>query len=86
MDGISRSRGRDKEIPHGALPMEQLVLSDKLARKSFPVKLQNNNRMFAYAIQNRGGGWGSGCFLATFLVYFLFRKQFLNLTYPPLSH
>ena len=56
VDGISRSRGRDKEIPHGALPMEQLVLSDKWARKSFPVKLQNNNLMFAYAIQNRG--WG----------------------------
>ena len=25
MDGISRSRGWDKEIPHGVLPMEQLV-------------------------------------------------------------
>ena len=33
MDGISRSRGRDKEIPHGVLPMEQLVLSDKWTRK-----------------------------------------------------
>ena len=33
MDGISRSRGWDKEIPHGVLPMEQLVLSDKWARK-----------------------------------------------------
>ena len=33
MDGISRSRGWDKEIPHGVLPMEQLVLGDKLARK-----------------------------------------------------
>ena len=32
MDGISRSRGWDKEIPHGVLPMEQLVLSDKCAR------------------------------------------------------
>ena len=31
MDGISRSRGWDKEIPHGVLPMEQLVLSDKWA-------------------------------------------------------
>ena len=29
MDGISRSRGWDKEIPHGVLPMEQLVLSEK---------------------------------------------------------
>ena len=34
MDGISRSRGWDKEIPHGVSPMEQLVLSDKWARKS----------------------------------------------------
>ena len=35
MDGISRSRGWDKEIPHGVLPMEQLVLGDKWARKCF---------------------------------------------------
>ena len=34
MDGISRSRGWDKEIPHVVLPMEQLVLSDKWARKT----------------------------------------------------
>ena len=33
MDGISWSRGWDKEIPHGVLPMTQLVLSDKWARK-----------------------------------------------------
>ena len=33
MDGISRSRGWDKDIPHGVLPMEKLVLSDKWARK-----------------------------------------------------
>ena len=33
MDGISRSRGWDKEFPHGVLPMEQLVLSDKWVRK-----------------------------------------------------
>ena len=32
MDGISRSRGWDMEIPHDVLPMEQLVLSDKWAR------------------------------------------------------
>ena len=32
MDGISRSRGWDKEIRHGVLPMEQLVLSNKWAR------------------------------------------------------
>ena len=38
MDGISRSRGWDKEIPHGVLPMEQLVLSDKWARN----KISNN--------------------------------------------
>ena len=36
MAGISRSRGWDKEIPHGYLPMEQLVLSDKWARKDNP--------------------------------------------------
>ena len=35
MDGISRSRGWDKEILHGVLPMEQLVLSDKWARKNY---------------------------------------------------
>ena len=35
MDGISRSRGLDKEVPHGILPMEQLVLSDKWARKQY---------------------------------------------------
>ena len=39
MDGISRSRGWDKEIPHGDLPMEQLVLSDKWARKRYPSHL-----------------------------------------------
>ena len=32
MDGISRSRGWDKEIRHGVLPMEQLVLRDKCAK------------------------------------------------------
>ena len=32
MDGISRSRGWDKEILHDVLPMEQLVLGDKWAR------------------------------------------------------
>ena len=36
MDGISRSRGWDKEIPHCVLLMEQLVLSDKWARISDP--------------------------------------------------
>ena len=37
MDGISRSRGWDKEIPHGVLPMEQLVLSGKWARIVYPI-------------------------------------------------
>ena len=36
MDGISRSRGWDKEIPHGDLPMEQLVLGDMWARIFYP--------------------------------------------------
>ena len=35
MDGISRSRGLEREIPHCVLPMEQLVMSDKWARKIF---------------------------------------------------
>ena len=35
MDGINRSRGWDKEIPHCVLPMEQLVLSDKWARNGY---------------------------------------------------
>ena len=39
MDGISRSREWDKEIPHGVLPMEQLVLSDKWGRKTDLLKL-----------------------------------------------
>ena len=39
MDGISRSRGWDKEIPHGVLPMEQLVLSGKWARNINPCLL-----------------------------------------------
>ena len=42
MDGISRSRGWDMEIPHGVLPMEQPVLSDKWARiKLSPSGLRN---------------------------------------------
>ena len=35
MDGIGRSRGWDKEIQHDILPMEQLFLSDKWARKLY---------------------------------------------------
>ena len=37
MDGISRSRGWDKKIPHCVLPMEQLVLSNKWARIFYPI-------------------------------------------------
>ena len=44
MDGISRSRGLDKEIPHGVLPMEQLVLSDNWARKNV-LKLVNTAKI-----------------------------------------
>ena len=36
MHGTSRSRGWDKEIPHGVLPVEQLVLSNKWARNLYP--------------------------------------------------
>ena len=53
MDGISRSRGWDKEIPHGVLLMEQLVLSNKWARNSYPYSnayphlfLTENNKYF----------------------------------------
>ena len=42
MDGISRSRGWDKEIPQGVLPMEQLILSDKWARKLGKDPLENH--------------------------------------------
>ena len=50
MDGIRRSRGWDKEIPHGVLPMEQLVLSDKWARKNNPIfsVLMLRRCVFAY--------------------------------------
>ena len=37
MDGKSRSRGWDKEIPHCVLPIEQLVLSDKWARNKYTI-------------------------------------------------
>ena len=37
MDGISRSRGWDKEIPHSVLPIEQLVLGDMWARILYPI-------------------------------------------------
>ena len=47
MDGISRSRGWDKEIPHCVLRMEQLVLSDKWARKfdTFPIQCRHIGHM-----------------------------------------
>ena len=50
MDGISRSRGWDKEISHDVLPMEQLVLSYKWARK-------HNSETYEYyviSVQNKG--------------------------------
>ena len=46
MDGISRSRGWDKEIPHGVLPMEQLVLSDKWERNIFLSHPNSLNRYY----------------------------------------
>ena len=39
MDGISRSRGWDKEIPHSVLLMEQLVLSHKWARNALSMMI-----------------------------------------------
>ena len=43
MDGISRPRRWDKEIPHGVLPMEQPVLSDKWVRKRYVVPIAKSN-------------------------------------------
>ena len=67
MDGISRSRGWDKDIPHGVLPMEQLVLSDKWARirvsfiywygtrKFYPMtRITHRNKALPAAIHNDG--------------------------------
>ena len=51
MDGISRSRGWDKEIPHGVLPMEQLVLSDKWARKPYS-KFHLGRYIDGYTVEN----------------------------------
>ena len=51
MDGISRSRGWDEEIPHGLLPMEQLVLSDKWARIFYP----SSEGLLTIRIQNVRG-------------------------------
>ena len=48
MDGISRSRGWDKEIPHGILPMEQLVLNDKWARNPHPVYMKKGSINFYF--------------------------------------
>ena len=50
MDGISRSRGWDREIPHGVLPMEQPVLSDKRARKIFPTASLHRDHSISYAL------------------------------------
>ena len=46
MDAISRSRGWDNEIPHSILPLEQLVLSDKWARKFYltPVSARGKDK------------------------------------------
>ena len=49
MDGISRSRGWDKEIPHGVLPMEQLVLGDKWARMYYLCCKNKGDFVFACA-------------------------------------
>ena len=62
MDGISRSRGWDKEIPHGVLPMEQLVLGDKWARipspKVFGVLILEKNILKFFTIYGHGGHFG----------------------------
>ena len=60
MDGISSSRGWDKEIPHGVLPMEQLVLSDKWARKYSIVYVDDVTEVDVYSqeVVDRGGGGG----------------------------
>ena len=50
MDGISRSRGWDKDIPHCVLPMEQLVLSDKWARKIFTTASLHWDHSILYAL------------------------------------
>ena len=50
MDGINRSCGWDKEIPHCVLPMEQLVLSDKWARKIFPTASLHRDHSISYAM------------------------------------
>ena len=50
MDGISRSRGWDKEILYGVLPMEQLVLSNKWAI-FYPVNLQHSSSMHIFSIR-----------------------------------
>ena len=52
MDGIGRSRGWDKEIPRGVLPMEQLVLSDKWARKICPTSLPLSDKRNYYEISH----------------------------------
>ena len=54
MDGISRSRGWDQEIPHCVLPMEQLVLSDKWARKLCIVDIKTKHE---FGIGTSGAGF-----------------------------
>ena len=50
---INRSREWDKEIPHGVLPMGQVVLSDKWARSMSPQykktqKTTTENKCFCF--------------------------------------
>ena len=60
MDGISRSRGRDKEIPHCVLPMEQLVLSDKWARKRYCSDPDKTKAIHTALADFFAGTWSKG--------------------------
>ena len=51
MDRINRSRGWDKEIPHCVLPMEQLVLSDKWARKIYVPSMHRSFYCFVLSVR-----------------------------------
>ena len=58
MDGISRSRGWDKEIPHCVLPMEQLVLSDKWARNPDDAKKKEMDEITKKMLaQTKSASW-----------------------------
>ena len=61
MDGISRSRGCDKEIPHGVLPMEQLVLSDTWVRIIYPIiTIMIESYMLQLLLFVLQKGWATG--------------------------